>query len=131
MKLTGFIREHSHHIKTNLNIIPFDQIRCIEYNDKEKILHYLKNGVPISVTMMLLHSVIPEEKNKVIGGLVILTDGEWIWPNYIEYYVSNINLELEDGFINYIRHKNYNVPNVRQEIRNKANDLIDRLIVQD
>lgn len=38
-------------------------------------------------------------KGKNIGTLCILTDGAWVWPGDIAYYVENYNILLPDEFI--------------------------------
>ena len=129
MKLTGFIMEHSMHLKNTSNAIPFKQLKREELQDKNQILSFLKSGIPISATMMLLYSLIQGESSKIIGGLGILTDGKWIWPSYLEYYVNHYDLELDVEFVNCIRDKNYTVPNLEQEIKNRANEFIHKAMM--
>ncbi|WP_157762205.1 hypothetical protein [Nocardia yamanashiensis] len=45
-----------------------------------------------------------------------MTDGEWIWPDAIAYYLTEHNIPIETDFLNYIRSKNYlaATPNEKQ-----------------
>jgi hypothetical protein len=98
MELVGIINEHS----PELGIKKYGdyKIKC-NYNDKEKILNYLQNGIPVAVTMQLANSLIKDDFS-IIGGIIYLTDGYWIWPNYINYYFDKVSIELPLNFVNFI-----------------------------
>lgn len=101
MELIGAIKEYDcelsdkrfHDYKTGFN-----------YHDKEKVLNYLKNGISIAVTMHIIHSLIKDD-NSIIGGVSYLTDGYWIWPSYLYFYVDTISIELPLDFLNSISKK--------------------------
>ncbi len=36
-----------------------------------------------------------------------MTDGKWIWPRDVIYYVRNYDLQLSSEFIDYMRSQNW------------------------
>ncbi len=44
-----------------------------------------------------------DESKGVIGSLEILTDGEWIWPSDLSYYLQNYHIKLDERFIDHIK----------------------------
>ncbi len=44
----------------------------------------------------------------------ILTDGEWIWPDDLAYYVEKYHVSLEREFLNRVRENLYRVPLLRK-----------------
>jgi hypothetical protein len=98
MELVGIINEYSPELGIK-KYVDY-KIKC-NYNDKEKILNYLQNGIPVAVTMQLANSLIKDDFS-IIGGIIYLTDGYWIWPNYINYYFDKVSIELPLNFVNFI-----------------------------
>ena len=45
-----------------------------------------------------------------IGSGSLLTDGVWIWPDDLGYYIQRYKVELPVTFINFIRERNYSPP---------------------
>ncbi|WP_264552147.1 hypothetical protein [Flavobacterium sp. N2038] len=98
MELIGVIKEYNHELSDKRF---HDYKTGFNYHDKEKILNYLKNGTPIAVTMHIVHSLIKDD-NSIIGGVSYLTDGYWIWPSYLYFYVDTVSIELPLDFLNSI-----------------------------
>ena len=72
-----------------------------DYQNKEMILNYLKKGTSIAVTMQVVKSLIKDDSS-IIGGVSYLTDGYWIWPNYLHFYVDKLSIELPSDLLNFI-----------------------------
>ena len=80
---------------------------------KDIILDYLlKGGIAIAINMQAIKSL-ERNDNTILGGIVYFTDGVWIWPNYLSYYLRNFDIENPLAFKRFI---------MAQNIRN---DLID------
>ncbi|PVX44447.1 hypothetical protein C8C85_0181 [Flavobacterium sp. 103] len=98
MELIGIIKEYSPEYKGK-EYVKF-KTKC-NYDNKENILNYLQNGIPIAVTMQVVQSLIKDDLS-IIGGITYLTDGYWIWPNYLNYYFDKESIELPSKFIDFI-----------------------------
>lgn len=101
MKIVGLIKEYDNNIISK-SYIEYKK-NCL-YSSKEKILDYLNNGISIAVTMNVVKSLAVND-NSIIGGINYMTDGYWIWPNYIIYYFKKESIELPTEFIEYILNK--------------------------
>ena len=77
--------------------------------NKELICQYLKNGYVMAACSDLVTDVIFPE-NGVIGSPDELTDGYWLWPGDLVYYVEKYNLKLDDDFIDYMRAHSWRIP---------------------
>ncbi|TDO94896.1 hypothetical protein [Flavobacterium sp. 245] len=51
--------------------------------------------------MQIVYSLIKDDSN-IIGGISYLTDDYWIWPNYLNYYVDKVSIELPESFVDFI-----------------------------
>lgn len=80
----------------------------ISSKDEEKIVKYLTNGVAFVSSPGIVRDVFDEEK--IIGSLSILTDGEWMWPSDLAYYVLNYHVKLPEDFIVHMQYKDWVSP---------------------
>ena len=104
MKRVGFFKELTHGDK---NATSIKEIIGQNTLDKEsKIINYLNNGKIFCIAPVL------DESKGVIGSLEILTDGEWIWPSDLSYYLQNYHIKLDEQFIDHIKKNNWKVPDV-------------------
>lgn len=88
---------------------------CLEkpQKDKEKIVGYLKNGY----ALLFIPGVVMDLFRKddyIIGAAHVLTDGTWVWPEVIAYYVENYNLQLPNEFIAHLELNNWTLPDENQ-----------------
>lgn len=107
MKLirTGFFREMPHGetsdplLKQSINT---------KYGDveKQKICDYLKAGIVIVACGGTTLDVI-SEKGELAGCPEILTDGVWIWPGDLVYYVQKYDAKLDSKFITHMIEHGY------------------------
>ena len=73
--------------------------------EKDKICRYLNNGFILAACGGVTNDII-NPKNGVIGTPDEMTDGQWIWPRDVAYYVQNYDLQLNPVFIDHMRSKN-------------------------
>lgn len=108
LKRVGFFRElrHGDKLGTSLKKI----IHSSSLENEEKIVEYLDNGIVFCVTAGVVNDVLDETKG-IIGNLEILTDGIWVWPSDLSYYVKTYHIELDADFIMHIINNNWTVPN--------------------
>jgi hypothetical protein len=87
--------------------------------NEDLVVRYLDQGIRWCICLGGdCHDVLDPE-NKVIEavpprflarGPVILTDGEWVWPGDLSYYVQTYHARLPDEFISHMRDSNWRVP---------------------
>ncbi|MBD5394294.1 MAG: hypothetical protein HDR71_08475 [Lachnospiraceae bacterium] len=83
--------------------------------NEDKIIKYLEEGVIYCVSPGLTTDILGKS-NEIIDSLKILTDGEWIWPSDLSYYVKKYHVKLNEKFILHMQNAYWTVPN-RQEIK--------------
>ena len=74
----------------------------------EKICNYLSSGVAIAATPGIVNDVIDPDKG-VAGSPTALTDGTWVWPGDLAYYVKNYRLKIADEFIKTMQDNNWTI----------------------
>ncbi len=50
--------------------------------------------------------------NGIVGCPDMLTDGEWLWPGDLAYYVKNYHLQLDREFIKTMKNNNWHISNI-------------------
>ncbi|WP_136467458.1 hypothetical protein [Flagellimonas onchidii] len=104
MKALGFVKEHEN---MNNEVKNFEEFHYSINPYKNEILKYLKTGETIAVTMNIIKSLYNGDDN-IIGGVVYFTDGNWIWTNYLIYYLEKYNIEINNEFVDYVLGKKSN-----------------------
>ena len=107
MKLTsvGFYKEMPHGGDSELSIM--DYIFKAK-GDIDKIVRYLSDGIALIISPGIVDDVI-EKKKGLAGTSTVYTDGKWIWPGDLAYYVKNYHLELPQEFLDYMIEKNWTI----------------------
>lgn len=96
LKTTGFYKEMPHAIEAKESILEFiDKGNCA---DIDKVCTYLKSGIELIISPSVTKDLINPEKG-TSGTASLYTDGMWVWPGDLAYYVKNYNLRLSDAFL--------------------------------
>lgn len=76
---------------------------------KQKALRYLRSGVNAGIVMMVEydHSSMPEA---CLGSVGLMSDGKWIWPSSLAYYVETYDLGLPADFLEDMANNDWSVP---------------------
>ena len=112
MKIIGLIKEYDNQITSKSY---HEYKKNCSYTNKEEILNYLNKGISIAVTMNVVKSLAIND-NSIIEGITYMTDGYWIWPNYIVYYFKKESIELPVEFIEYILNKKiYSIEGINEK----------------
>lgn len=67
-------------------------------DDEPAIVHYLAESPVLVISGSVVHDVL-DPQHPVAGRNAIRTDGVWIWPDDLAYYVANYHIELPAEFI--------------------------------
>ncbi|WP_129749991.1 hypothetical protein [Flavobacterium beibuense] len=92
-----------------------------------KIILYLQQGVAISYWMGVFTDVF---NNKQIDYVYYSTDGVYIWPSYLSYYITNYGMHLPEEFLEFLEKKNYSIQNIEYIKKNVSfyeNELISKM----
>lgn len=81
-----------------------------EERESKRVIEYLRSGVIAAASPGVVKSVLDE--TKVIGTPSWRTDGVWLWPDTLAYYVEALGVRLPPAFIRRIRDNGYTVPAV-------------------
>lgn len=106
LKRQGYYREMPHGEETDPSIMEFINMNM---ENKDKICKYLNSGYVLAACGSVVNDIICPEKG-VIGPPDDVTDGKWIWPADLAYYVENYNLKLQDEFIDYMSENSWCIP---------------------
>ena len=76
---------------------------------KQKALRYLRSGVNTGIVIMVEydHSSMPEA---CLGSVGLMSDGKWIWPSSLAYYVETYDLGLPADFLEDMANNDWSVP---------------------
>ena len=107
LKTVGFYKEMLEGKETDESIL--DSIRKGNPSDTEKICSYLDNGIELVVIPTVCTDVIEPERG-TSGVASQYTDGTWLWPGDLSYYVKNYNLKLPDDFITSMHKNKWQIP---------------------
>lgn len=106
LKRQGFYKEMSHGKSDDPSI--FDFIQKKGNDDEEKIVTYLKEGIVLVACGGVVNDII-EPNNGIAGCPDMLTDGTWLWPGDLSYYVKKYHIVLEPEFIKTMRQNEWKV----------------------
>lgn len=107
LKTVGYYKEMSQGRETDGSI--YDYIDKVNPDDKAKICQYLESGVEFIVSPGVTYDVINPERG-TSGIASSYSDGTWLWPGDLAYYVKKYNIKLPDEFIATMRESNWIVP---------------------
>lgn len=108
LKSIGFFKELSHGLENGESLK--EDISNNPQVNEDSIVKYLENGIIYCISPGLVYDVL-DEKRGIIGSLSTLTDGKWIWPSDLSYYVRKYHVKLNEEFLLYMENNNWTIPN--------------------
>ncbi|MFI5966995.1 hypothetical protein ACIA8J_33175 [Streptomyces asoensis] len=82
--------------------------------DEQSLTRYLREGTVLAATTTRVHDVLSPE-HELIGGLSLLTDGQWFWYSDLAHYVERYHLTLDERFIQHARSRNWSPPQLTDD----------------
>ena len=113
LRRVGFFRELNHGDQDGERLS--ELVRAVKTNEEEGIVAYLESGVLLIGTPGLTRDVL-DPTSPIIGPPHVLTDGVWMWPADLPYYVKKYHVELPADFIERIRERDYHPPESELDI---------------
>ena len=108
LRTQGFFKELIHGNETSPSIFEF--IQNSSSVDEEKIIDYLNDGIVIVACGGVVTDVI-NPNNGISGCPELKTDGVWIWPGDLAYYVKNYHLKIDEEFIKNMQENSWHIEN--------------------
>ncbi len=121
LKTVGYYKEMTQGKSTDPSIHQF-----VNKGDKhviEKICAYLNDGTTVIVCPGVTRDIIDETAGSAGTGSAC-TDGVWLWPDDLCYYVRKYNISIPEDFLETMKRNNWDNPS-------KSLDLTDEPIIVD
>jgi len=115
MKVTpvGYFRELRHGMSNGPSLR--GAVAKGEYTaDKTTLLAYLRAGLVYVASPGVGTDVLDETGKKISGQIHALTDGRWMWPADLAYYVETYDVALPDQFLLDLRRHEWRHPEVSE-----------------
>jgi len=96
MKYIGFVREITN-IEESVTLSELPNA-SVDYDEEtlKQIKNYLDSGVCIFGWMGYSEDPLTKQPIAPDG---FFTDGKWVWPNYLYYYIEKYSMEVNPDFI--------------------------------
>lgn len=114
LKRVGFFRELRHGTPDGPGLA--ESIRSIAAANEDKIIRYLRLSPTFAASGPMVDDAI-DPSNKSVAPLETATDGQWVWPRDLAYYVETYHIELPGDFVSYMQEQDWRPPEL------SANDL--------
>lgn len=76
---------------------------------KQQIVDYLAAGCGVVMAPTMVGDAL-DPRREAVAGLGLLTDGEWLWPAELEYYVAEYDVGLPADFTEHMADNGWTVP---------------------
>ncbi|MEU6914235.1 hypothetical protein [Streptomyces olindensis] len=86
-----------------------DCVRSEGESHEADLVRYLRAGSVPAATTARVHDVL-SPGNELIGGLHLLTDGEWFWYSDLAHYVERYHVPLDARFVDHARTRGWTPP---------------------
>jgi hypothetical protein len=107
----GFFRELPHGKPTGPSLR--EHLQESGHPDEAAIVHYLNAGTTLAATGSMVDDYLDDTK-KGVAHLEIATDGSWVWPRDLAYYVGAYHVRLPPEFVEHMRSNGWKAPEFTQ-----------------
>jgi hypothetical protein len=122
MKISGFVSDHEYGKGKKCESAKTFSIERHDPQEKSLILNYLQAGAPIAIRLDVIRAALGEAL--IIGSLEYRTDGSFIWPDYIIYYIEKFDFKLDADFVDHMKNNFFQMPNVSDEVIENASAIL-------
>jgi hypothetical protein len=103
----GFFRELPHGLPDGDSLR--EAVSGGEGQDEEKLLNYLRGNTVLAATAAMVDDVLDPQETAV-APLELVTDGAWVWPRDLAYYLERYHVALPLQFLLQIELHNWVQP---------------------
>lgn len=102
---------------------PVVQRPAVAPDERDRVLYYLEQApVVLAGHSYDTDRLIPDDTPSV--PLTFHTDGHWIWPGAVAYYLRRHNMPPEQDLVDHIRRLGFRIPEVDAQAREAATSLV-------
>ena len=112
LRKVGFYRELGHGDRDGPSLL--DQCGDLDAALSIELSRYLSAGEVIVASAGAFEDVLAPEKGR-LDALGYMTDGEWVWPTDLQYYVRNYRVGLPSEFVNHVIKENWRMRSFTEE----------------
>ncbi|MCP2169358.1 hypothetical protein [Goodfellowiella coeruleoviolacea] len=88
-------------------------------DERERLMAYLEGApVVLAARSFAVDEFAPDQQPAV--PLTFMTDGTWIWPGAVPYYLRNYSVPPDPNLLAHIRSSGFQVPEVSEETKDRA-----------
>lgn len=109
----GFFPELNHGHPTTATI--HNRLSTHLLPDIPHIVTYLTAGTTYAVAAGPTLDIFKHPAQHIIGPLSLYTDGTWLWPSDLAYYVQHYHVALPDKFITHMRAQHWTPPQLSED----------------
>jgi hypothetical protein len=107
LKPVGFFRELRHGDPDGP--VLRDAVRDGPAGDEQQVVAYLKDAPVLVASPGLVDDVLDGSRRRV-AALHIRTDGVWMWPSDLPYYVETYHVQVPGEFVRHMRRQAWKPP---------------------
>lgn len=86
-------------------------VRASAQPHQAQLVAYLQAGTALAAAACLVHDEL-DPARPAIGGLALLTDGQWMWRSDLPHYLERYHLDLDPRFLNHARNHHWHPAHV-------------------
>ncbi len=110
----GYFREMPHGLDSDPSIKDYINY-SYDKDYKDNICNYLETGIPVAICAGTVEDVIDPSSGNA-GVPSSYTDGTWIWPGDLVYYVRKYNLKLDEEFTDTMSNNEWTIPIKEEDV---------------
>jgi hypothetical protein len=109
LRLAGFFRELQQGLPDGPGLR--ESCRATAQPDEAMIAGYLEAGAVIRSAGARVDDVLDPARTSV-ASMYLVTDGTWVWPLELAYYIREYHVELPADFVAHMRAQSWKTPGV-------------------
>lgn len=105
LREVGFYRELRHGHPNGPRLA--DAVRSSAHPDEPAMVRYLTTAATLAAAASPLVDDALDHTRRGVAALEIATDGTWVWPRDLAYYLEAYHVQLPAEFVTHMRRQNW------------------------
>lgn len=115
LKRAGFFRELNHGDGLPDEPSIHEKLQEAFLSEEQNILAYLEAGSIYAMSAGVAFDYFQRPKRHAINSLVLLTDGIWLWPSDLAYYIRHYHVSIPEALGHYMKAQGWELPSLDRE----------------
>ena len=83
-----------------------------------QILKYLNDGASYGILFgFCIFDPFTSPPTKIADSTPLMTDGDWVWPEYITHFIAEYHLTVPESFISNMERNGWKIPEIPERVR--------------